>query len=91
VASVHTCRAACALPIVGLGGVERGEDALALLQAGACAVGVGTALFREPRAARRILGELAALLDRHPLATSRAAEPSVWEAHMREPERSTRG
>jgi dihydroorotate dehydrogenase (NAD+) catalytic subunit len=45
-------------PIVGTGGVEHGEDVVELLLAGASAVGVGTATFREPRAMVRILGEL---------------------------------
>ena len=38
-----------ALPIVGVGGVARAEDAIELLMAGASAVQVGTATFAEPR------------------------------------------
>jgi dihydroorotate dehydrogenase (NAD+) catalytic subunit len=37
------------LPIVGVGGVATGEDAIELLMAGASAVQVGTATFAEPR------------------------------------------
>ena len=44
--------------IVGVGGVSRGEDAIALLQAGANAVQVGTATFADPRAPARVLDEL---------------------------------
>ncbi|HET9444084.1 MAG TPA: dihydroorotate dehydrogenase, partial [Acidimicrobiales bacterium] len=45
-------------PIVGVGGVSRGVDAVELLLAGASAVQVGTATFDDPRAPRRILREL---------------------------------
>ena len=47
-----------------LGGVETARDALDLLDAGACAVGVGTAIFRDPRTPARVrdgLAELAAV------------------------------
>jgi dihydroorotate dehydrogenase (NAD+) catalytic subunit len=46
------------LPIVGVGGVMSGRDALELVLAGASAVQVGTATFAEPRAAWRIQAEL---------------------------------
>ena len=45
-------------PIIGTGGVSSGEDVVEMLLAGASAVGVGTATFREPRAMLRILDEL---------------------------------
>lgn len=53
--------AAVAIPIVGMGGVERGSDAADLLRVGATVVAVGTASFRDPLAASRIRGELRAL------------------------------
>ena len=43
----------CALPgmpILGMGGVSKGEDAAQLMLAGASAVAVGTALFADPYA-----------------------------------------
>ena len=46
-------------PVVGVGGVGSGADAAELLLAGARAVQVGTATFRDPRAPARILRELA--------------------------------
>lgn len=52
------------LPILGCGGVSRGEDVVEFLMAGASAVGVGTVHFAEPRAAGRILSELVAWCDR---------------------------
>lgn len=49
------------VPILGIGGVSSGEDALAMMLAGATAVGVGTASFANPRAPWRIRAELEAL------------------------------
>jgi len=51
----------CALPempVVGLGGIETGLDAVRFLLAGAAAVQVGTATFRRPHAMLEILGEI---------------------------------
>ncbi|MBO3745508.1 dihydroorotate dehydrogenase [Streptosporangiaceae bacterium NEAU-GS5] len=50
------------VPIIGMGGVLTGRDALELILAGACAVAVGTALFHDPNACPRILRELEDLL-----------------------------
>ncbi|CCI53974.1 dihydroorotate dehydrogenase [Nostocoides jenkinsii] len=49
-------------PIIGVGGVRCGADALELIAAGASGVQVGTATFHDPRAPRTVLTELAALL-----------------------------
>jgi dihydroorotate dehydrogenase (NAD+) catalytic subunit len=46
------------VPIVGMGGVTTGVDALELILAGACAVSVGTATFADPSAPMRVLVEL---------------------------------
>jgi dihydroorotate dehydrogenase (NAD+) catalytic subunit len=46
------------LPIVGMGGVQRGADALDLIRAGATIVAVGTESFRDPLAAARIVREM---------------------------------
>jgi dihydroorotate dehydrogenase (NAD+) catalytic subunit len=46
------------LPIIGVGGVASGEDAVELLLAGASAVQVGTATFADPRAPARVQDEL---------------------------------
>ena len=59
-ACVHACAAAVDLPIVGMGGVESGLDALELVAAGASAVALGTVLFADPGAAARVRAELAA-------------------------------
>lgn len=49
------------VPVVGMGGVERGQHVAELLGAGASVVAVGTASFRDPLAAERIRAELEAL------------------------------
>jgi len=66
VRAVWECRAAFpAVPIVGVGGVMTGRDAVELLQAGADAVQVGTATFRDPRAPWKVLRQLARWCDAH--------------------------
>jgi dihydroorotate dehydrogenase (NAD+) catalytic subunit len=50
------------IPLIGMGGVQSGRDALDLLRAGADLVAVGTESFRDPVAGSRIASELAALL-----------------------------
>lgn len=46
------------VPIIGMGGVMTGRDALELILAGASMVSVGTAIFHDPSACVRILREL---------------------------------
>ncbi|HBA86723.1 MAG TPA: dihydroorotate dehydrogenase [Geobacter sp.] len=46
------------LPIIGIGGIMNGRDALEFLLAGATAVQVGTASFLDPCAAQRIAQEM---------------------------------
>jgi len=46
------------VPIIGMGGVRSGRDALELILAGAAMVSVGTAIFHDPSACARILREL---------------------------------
>jgi dihydroorotate dehydrogenase (NAD+) catalytic subunit len=53
------------LPIIGLGGVSKGTDALQYIVAGASLVGVGTAALRDPRAPARIVSELEAWCRKH--------------------------
>ena len=61
-AAVHACYRATRLPIVGMGGVASGRDALELHAAGARAVAIGTILFSDPLAPVRIREELSAEL-----------------------------
>jgi dihydroorotate dehydrogenase (NAD+) catalytic subunit len=61
-AVVHAAFRATQLPIVGMGGVSTGRDALELIGAGASAVALGTVLFTDPDAPRRVREELDAEL-----------------------------
>ena len=58
--AVYLAASATTLPILAAGGVESGLDAAEFLLAGASAVQVGTASFRDPEAPWRVLGELRA-------------------------------
>ena len=55
----QVARALPGAPIIGLGGICRGEDAAEYLLAGASAVQVGTASFADPTACARVADELA--------------------------------
>jgi len=57
--AVYHCRRSTGLPIVGMGGVSSVDDVVHYLAAGSTAVGVGTALFRDPGLPARIVRELA--------------------------------
>ena len=59
-ACVYACASAVDLPIVGMGGVETGLDALELVAVGASAVALGTVLFSDPAAPDRVRSELEA-------------------------------
>ncbi len=68
--AVHTVHAALPeLPIVGVGGIASGGDAVEFLLAGASAVQVGTATFADPRAVQRVLTELGSWCADHGVAT----------------------
>ena len=63
---VYECRAAFpGTPIVGVGGVSSGEDAVAMIMAGANAVEVGTATFANPRAPWMVQRGLERWLQQH--------------------------
>jgi dihydroorotate dehydrogenase (NAD+) catalytic subunit len=66
------------VPIVGIGGVRSGLDALQLVLAGADAVQVGTATFNDPGAPVRVLAELERALAERGVARLRDA---VGRAH----------
>jgi dihydroorotate dehydrogenase (NAD+) catalytic subunit len=46
------------IPIIGVGGVARGVDAIELMMAGASAIQVGTASFADPRSVARVQSEI---------------------------------
>jgi dihydroorotate dehydrogenase (NAD+) catalytic subunit len=57
---IHQVRSALPkIPIIGVGGVTSGQDALTFLAAGANAISVGTWVFSDPNAPARVSQELA--------------------------------
>jgi dihydroorotate dehydrogenase (NAD+) catalytic subunit len=58
-AQVFAVSAAVAVPVIGMGGVQNGRDAVDLMRAGAALVAVGTESFRDPSAGSRIASEMA--------------------------------
>src|SRR4051812_28314038 len=75
------------LPILGMGGIRSGLDALQFVLAGAAAVSVGTAVFGDPTAPVRVLAELEQALDERGFA---ALADAVGFAHLDRFGRATR-
>jgi dihydroorotate dehydrogenase (NAD+) catalytic subunit len=61
------------LPVIGMGGIQCGQDALDFISAGATCVAVGTESFRDPAAGNRIRDELSELLARRGVRSLRQA------------------
>ena len=81
-AAVYAAYEATDLPLVGMGGIATGRDALEFLAVGASAVALGTTLFADPAAPVRIREELSAELDALGL---RGPEQACGLAHERTP------
>jgi dihydroorotate dehydrogenase (NAD+) catalytic subunit len=64
---VYQCARAVRIPVIGLGGITTAEDAVEYLLAGAVAVQVGTANFRDPRAPLHVVNGLERFLERRRL------------------------
>ena len=62
---VYETAHAVSLPIIGMGGIMTADDAIEFLLAGATAVAVGTANFRNPDAAVEIADGIAAYMERY--------------------------
>ncbi len=60
---------AVSIPIIGMGGVSTGEDAIELMMAGASAVQVGAAIFTDPYAPIKIVDEMNTFLDENKIAS----------------------
>jgi dihydroorotate dehydrogenase (NAD+) catalytic subunit len=57
------------LPVIGIGGIDSVDDVLEFILAGASAVQIGTALFRDPRTAERLVDGLSSRLSESHIAT----------------------
>ena len=57
------------IPVIGMGGIMTGEDAIEFFLAGASAIAVGTAIFADPLAPLKVLDGINAWLDRKGIAT----------------------
>lgn len=68
---VFQCSRAVKIPIIGLGGIGKGEDAVEYFLAGASAVQVGTANFYDPRAPLHVLEGLEKFLKNRGLSSTR--------------------
>jgi dihydroorotate dehydrogenase (NAD+) catalytic subunit len=66
---VYQCARAVKIPIIGLGGITRAEDAVEYFLAGAVAVQVGTANFYDPRAPLHVLEGLENFLRKRKLSS----------------------
>ena len=68
-ATVHACHAATRLPIVGMGGIATAQDVVEFIACGAQHVALGTVLFSDPDAPKRIRDGLDVVqLDDEPLS-----------------------
>ena len=68
---VYQCARAVQIPIIGLGGIAGGEDAVEYFLAGATAVQVGTANFYDPRAPLTVLEGLEKFMRKKKLSSMR--------------------
>src|SRR5712671_3311268 len=59
----HQAARAVSIPVIGIGGITRAEDALEFLVAGCAAVQVGTATFANPRAILDVSDGIASFLE----------------------------
>lgn len=62
---VYEVAQAVSIPIIGVGGIESAEDVLEFLNAGASAVEVGSANFKDPRLMPKIIEKLPEVLKRY--------------------------
>ncbi len=77
---VYQAAQAVSLPIIGMGGICNGEDAIEFLLAGASAVSVGTANFANPYAARDTAEGIRDYMARYQIEDIRALTGAVGSA-----------
>jgi len=62
---VYQCAQAVKIPIIGMGGIATGEDALEFILAGATAVAVGMMNFHDPAASIKVIDGIEDYMKRH--------------------------
>jgi dihydroorotate dehydrogenase (NAD+) catalytic subunit len=65
---VYQCAGAVKIPVIGLGGIMSAEDAVEYFLAGASAVQLGTANFRDPRAPLHVIDGLRKFIEKKKLS-----------------------
>ena len=68
-ACVHKIYQAVDIPLIGIGGITSADDVLEYVLAGAAAVEVGTANYRDPNVSNSIIVELDTLLDQNDIGS----------------------
>ena len=68
-ACVHKIYQSVDIPLIGIGGITSADDVLEYVLAGAAAVEVGTANYRDPNVGNSILVELDTLLDKNDIGS----------------------
>ncbi len=62
---VYDAAQAVDVPIIGMGGITCGSDAIEFMLAGASAIAVGTAIFSDPTTPMNVIKEINSYLDNH--------------------------
>jgi dihydroorotate dehydrogenase (NAD+) catalytic subunit len=80
---VHQVRQAVSLPILGMGGIVTGDDAVEFLLAGANAVAVGSASFQNPYTPIEVRNGIAAYMERYKISkvTALTNGVQIWDEH----------
>lgn len=79
IASVYRVSRAVSIPVMGIGGITSGNDAVEYFLAGACAVQVGTASFRDPTIAVTVLEGIESYCEQHRVGAVRDLVGSLEE------------
>ncbi|MDA8388721.1 MAG: dihydroorotate dehydrogenase [Nitrospiraceae bacterium] len=74
---VYQASRAVRVPVIGMGGITEGRDAVEFMLAGAHAVAVGTAIFSDPMAPLKILDGIRAYMENHGIKRVSAITGSV--------------
>ena len=62
---VYQAAHAVRVPVIGMGGIASGADAIEMILAGASAVSIGTANFHDPSISGKIVGEIESYMERY--------------------------